>query len=201
MYQLRLPALGIVVLLGFLLGADEPARKQKDPQSSFEPRSKPGAGQKFLEKFVGDWDVVKTFFPRSGDPFKVTGECRQKMINDGRFLQSDFVFDQSGTKTTGMGLIGYEADSDKFTSVWVDSRATRMSLRQSDGKFSGDEIVLFGKALGAEAKGPARSRTTTRLEDNGRRIVHRQVSIDSEGKERPVMELVLTRKKEKAEQR
>ncbi len=195
MSLLRYPCLLIIPVFCLALGAQTPAQKNpKDPQSAYEPRSKPGLGQEFLRKFVGDWDVVKTFYPKTGEPFRSTGECRQAMIHDGRFLQSDFIFNTKGAKTTGQGVIGFETDSGKFTSVWTDSRATRISFRQSQDKFNGEEIVLYGRTLGGEAKGPSRSRTVTRLEDNGRRIVHRQFAIDAEGKERPVMELILTKK-------
>jgi hypothetical protein len=179
---------------GFLCGADKPAAKPKDPQSKYEPRSRPGAGQKFLEQFVGDWDVAKAFFPRSGSPVRAKGECRQAMIHGGRFLQSEFVFHREGAKTTGTGLIGFDTSSGKFTSVWVDSRSTRMSLRQSRDRFDGKEIVLYSGALGTGGKGPPSSRTVTRLVDGGRRIVHRQYTQGPDGKERLVMELVLTRK-------
>jgi hypothetical protein len=84
------------------------SQDQKDPQSAFEPRSKPGTGQKFLEKFVGEWDVVKTFHPRTGEPVRTKGECRQTMIHAGRFLQSDFVFQTGDSKTTGLGILGFE---------------------------------------------------------------------------------------------
>jgi len=186
----------LVVLLAvcFLVGADDPPKSQKDPQSSFEPRSKPGTGQKFLEKFVGEWDVAKTFHPRSGDPVRVTGTCRQTMVHDGRFLNSEFVFDQKGTKTTGLGIVGFESETGRFTSVWTDARSTRMSFRQSKDPFNGEEIVLFGRSLGTDNKNASTSRTTTRLEDDSRKIVHRQHTIDAEGKERLVMELVMTRK-------
>src|SRR5207249_85828 len=54
--------------LACLLAGPTPAQEKKDdrknPLQSFEPKSKPGAGQKFLEKFAGEWDVVKTFHPR-----------------------------------------------------------------------------------------------------------------------------------------
>src|SRR5262249_50891190 len=128
------------ILLGFatvvlLTGAaQQPTKKddkkddKKDPQSSFEPRSKPGWGKKFLEKFVGDWDVAKSFHPRRGEPVKQKGECRQTMIHGGRFLESQFTFQTGSEKTTGTGLIGFEPETGKFTSVWVDSRQTRMSL-------------------------------------------------------------------------
>jgi Protein of unknown function (DUF1579) len=169
---------------------------QKDPQSKYEPRSKPGAGQKFLERFVGDWDVVKTFYPVSGEPVRVRGECRQTMLHEGRFLQSNFDFDQDGTKTTGLGLIGFESESGLFTSVWIDSRSTRMSLRQSQEPFNGEEIVLISKSLDDAAKGARRSRTVTRLEDKGHKIVHHQYNSGADGAERLMMELVLTRKPE-----
>ncbi len=197
MYRNRSPIFTALLTIGWLVGfgAAIPAQDKKDPQSTFEPRSKPGVGQAFLEKFVGDWEVVKTFYPRSGgEAVPVKGECRQTMIHDGRFLKSDFVFQQGETKTTGQGMIGFETDSGKFTSFWTDSRSTKISLRQSQDKFNGEEIVLFSKSIGEDGKESRRSRTVTHLEDAGRKIVHRQFSIGPDGKERLVMELLMTRK-------
>jgi hypothetical protein len=189
-----------LLLLAAVLAAGGPsawAQDKKDPQSAFEPRSKPGEGQKFLARFVGDWDVTKTFYPRSGDPVKVRGECKQAMIHDGRFLRSEFVFGEGDARTTGLGLVGFEVESGAFTSIWTDSRSTRVSLRRSKDKFNGEEIVLYSEVLGEGAKEARKSRTVTRLEDGGRKIVHRQYSLGSDDKERLVMELVLTRKAEK----
>jgi len=177
-----------------LLAAGQPPAGQRDPQSTYEPRSDPGAGQKFLEKFVGDWEVAKAFFPRSGDPARSKGECRQTMIHGGRFLKSEFVFGQGANRTTGTGIIGFEINSAKFTSVWTDSRSTAMSLRQSEGKFNGSEIVLYSRSLAPAGQETRRSRTVTRLEDEGRRIVHRQYTLGTDGQERLMMELVMTRK-------
>jgi hypothetical protein len=170
------------------------AQEKKDPQSAYEPRSNPGAGQKFLAKFVGDWEVVKTFHPRAGEPVRTMGVCRQTLIHGGRFLQSEFVFRSDASKTTGLGIIGFESQSGQFTSVWTDERSTRMSVRQSRDPFKGDEIVLYGKSLTGEATPSSTSRTVTRLEDDGRKIVHRQYSAGKDGKERIIMELVMTRK-------
>lgn len=186
----------LVLLLGAcLVRAAEPPRKPKDPQSTYEPRSRPGAGQKFLEKFVGDWEVAKTFYPQTGDPVRQKGECKQSMMHDGRFLRSEFVFGEGDAKTTGLGIVGFEPDTGLFTSVWTDSRSTRMSFRQSKDKFDGKEIVLYSRTL-QEGKEGRRSHTVTRLEDDGGKIVHRQYTAGKDGKDRLVMELVLTRKKE-----
>ena len=187
-------SIGAMVVHGTEQQPEKKVDKQdkKDPQSSFEPKSKPGAGQKFLERFVGDWTVAKTFHPRMGEPFKQKGECRQTMIHGGRFLQSEFTFTNDGEKTTGTGLIGFQPETGKFTSVWIDSRQTRMSFRQAEGKFDGETIVLFSKEL--DGKESRRSKTVTNLEDDGKRIVHRQFAIAQDETERLVMELILTKK-------
>lgn len=177
-----------------LMAAADPPKARKDAQSTFEPRSGPGAGQKFLEKFVGDWDVAKAFHPRTGEPVRANGQCKQTMIHDGRFLQSEFVFEQAGTRSTGLGIIGFESESGLFTSFWTDSRRTKMSLRQSREPFDGKQIVLFSKSLDAQEKEGRTSRTVTRLEDEGRKIVHRQYNPGPNGEERVMMELVMTRK-------
>jgi hypothetical protein len=195
MFVRVLVALAVLLAVGGPATAGDPAqKKQQDPQEKFEPKSRPGAGQKFLEQFVGLWDVDKTFYPRSGEPVRTKGECRQTMIQGGRFLQSEFTFQGPAGKTTGLGLIGFEPETGKFTSVWVDSRQTRMSLRQSEEKFDGRQIELFGKSLGGAAKKGGRSRTESRIEDDGKTIVHRQYTQAPDGKERPIMELRMTRK-------
>jgi hypothetical protein len=48
--------------------------------SQYEPQNAPGAGQKLLAQFVGDWDVVKRFFPMNGKPIETKATCKQYMI-------------------------------------------------------------------------------------------------------------------------
>ncbi len=187
------------IVLGFLVavigGADDPPQKTKDAQAKFEPRSEPGAGQKYLQAFVGDWDVTKTFYPQRGTPVPVMGTCRQSMIHDGRFLQSEFVFEQDGKKATGLGIVGFDPQTGRFTTMWTDSRSTRVSLRQSPAPFDGKEIVLVGRSLD-EGKAPpsSTSRTVSVIEPGNNRIVHRQYVSRAPAKERLIMELVMTRK-------
>jgi hypothetical protein len=170
----------------------------QDPQSKVEPRSAPGAGQKYLERFVGDWDVAKAVFPRTGEPSRTKGTCRQSMIQGGRFLRSEFTFGEGDPKTTGLGLIGFEPESGAFTSVWIDSRQTRMSMRKSREAFDGSRIVLYSESLG-DAKESRRSKTVSRVEEGDRRLVHRQYNLGPGGEERLFMELVLTRVTAKAD--
>jgi hypothetical protein len=116
--------------------------------NQYEPPDAPGAGQKLLSQFAGDWDLVKTFFPMNGKPIVTKGMCKQYMIQDGKFLQSDFTFfNADGTKSAGTGISGFDSKTNRFTTVWYDSRQTTMSIRQSDGTFDGKNIVLWATAL------------------------------------------------------
>ena len=144
---------------------------------------------------MGEWDVAKAFFPRTGEPIRTAGRCSQTLLHGGLFLKSDFVFGQGDRASTGQGIIGFEPETGVFTSVWTDSRQTRMSLRQSRGgdAFDGRQIVLFSKSLDAETKDARRSRTVSSLDAAGNTLTHRQYSLSPNGEERLIMELGLTR--------
>ena len=163
-------------------------------QNQYEPRNAAGAGQRLLAQFTGDWDLVKSFFPMNGKPIVTKGTCKQYMVQDGKFLQSDFTFfNPDGTKSTGVGISGFDSKTNRFTTVWYDSRQTTMSIRQSDGTFDGKNIVLWATPLDPDHPG----RTTVaraHLEEDGRLLLHRHFTTNDKGEERMVIELRMTRK-------
>lgn len=162
--------------------------------NQYEPLNAPGAGQKLLEQMAGDWDCTKTFFPQTGQPRVQKGSVKQYMIQDGKFLQSDFTFVNSdGTKTTGTGIVGFDSKTNRFTTVWYDSRQTTMSIRQSDGTFDGKNIVLWSTALNPDDPG-RKTVARAHLEDDGRTLLHRHFLIDADGHERMMLEFRLTRR-------
>lgn len=162
-------------------------------QERYEPTAKTGAGQELLAKFAGDWTFEKTFFPAKGDPIHSRGTCKQRMIQDGRFLQSDFVFvDAKGNKSTGTGISGFDPKTNKFTTVWYDSHQTTMSIRQSDGTFDGKNIVLWATSLDPDRPG-RKTVARAHLEENGRVLLHRHYLIDEKGGERLMIELRMTK--------
>jgi hypothetical protein len=170
------------------------SRPPGDAQSSYEPRATPGAGQTLLAQFVGEWDVVKTFYPANGAPVQTKGECQQKMVQEGHFLESDFTFfERDGKKSTGTGISGFDTKTNKFTTVWYDSRQTSMSICQSDGTFDGKELVLYATTLDPDRPG-RRTVARAHLEENGRVLLHRHFFIDDSGKEHLMIELRMTRK-------
>jgi hypothetical protein len=166
--------------------ADVPGQDGKNPQAA-----NVSPGLTFLEKFVGDFDVEKIMYA-SGTPKKTKGTCKQTMQQGGKILVSDFTFGEGAAATTGMGMIAYVEGTALFTSAWVDSRQSKMSLRQSREKFNGQQIVLFSGTLNNDEKARV-SRTISTLEEDGKKILHRQFNI-AEGKESLFMELHMKRK-------
>ncbi|HEX4164880.1 MAG TPA: DUF1579 family protein [Bryobacteraceae bacterium] len=160
----------------------------------YEPPNAPGAGQKLLAQFAGNWDVIKSFFPMNRKPMVTKGECKQYMVQGGKFLESDFTFfDSDGTKSTGTGISGFDSKTNRFTTVWYDSRQTTMSIRQSDGTFDGKNIVLWDTPLTPDHPG-RKTVARAHLEEDGRVLVHRHFLIADKGSERMIIELRMTRK-------
>jgi hypothetical protein len=134
------------LFIAALLIATVAAAQQTHNQ--YEPANTPGAGQRLLAQFAGNWEVVKTFFPIAGKPVATKGECKLYMVQGGKFLESDFTFfDTHGAESTGTGVSGFDSKTNRFTTVWYDSRQTTMSIRQSDGTFDGKNIVLWDTPL------------------------------------------------------
>jgi hypothetical protein len=179
-------------IIGALLVATAAVAQQSHNQ--YEPPGAPGAGQKLLAQFAGEWDMVQTFFPRIGQPIVTKGTCTQRMIEDGKFLESDFTFfNADGTRSTGTGISGFDPKTNRFTTVWFDSRRTTMSIRQSDGTFDGKNIVLWSTSLDPDDPG-RKTVARAHLEDDGRVLVYSHFLIDDKGNERKIFEMRLTRK-------
>ena len=73
--------------------------------------------------------------------------------------------------------------------------AAVLSIAESWAEFTVTRgaTVLYSRALEEDTDGN-HARTVTRLEDDDRKLVHRQYAPGQDGRERLVMELVLTRK-------
>jgi len=181
----------LILAAAFLFAATAVAQQT---HKEYEPPSAAGAGQKLLAQFVGDWDMVKIFYPANGKPTETKGTVKQFMVQGGKFMESDFVFfDPDGSKSTGVGVIGFDAKTNKFTSFWYDSTKTSFSIRQSDGTFDGKTIVLWATSLDPDRPG-RKSVARAHLEEDGHVLVHQHFAIDDQGKERLVLEWRMTKK-------
>lgn len=179
-------SLAMLAMLAPMAWAEAPPRSAEEED-----------GLAFLQKFEGDWDVQRIFFPPSGEPIRGEGRCRQTLILGGRFLQSDFQFGTGPTATTGLGLMGFDPQTGRFTSVWADSRSPHFLFRQSREPLKDGQVSLFSQPLDPESSPQGahqQSRALARLEDGGQRIIHQQYTVDADGNEHLVLELRMERR-------
>lgn len=130
-------AMAVVCAGCSLRGSDDGVRPEGLTPLEWASLSKPGASHQLLDVFAGAWDVKITFWsgPKAG-PQDSRGTSLLTWILGNRFLKEDFSGDVLGEGYQGLGLMGYDAASRRFTTVWLDSLNTAMAVQK--GKYLPD---------------------------------------------------------------
>jgi hypothetical protein len=102
----------------------------------------------WLQKFVGQWDVVSEGSMREGQPPMVG-----KAVKNSSMLGKLWVVNSSDTKIAGMNLksiqmIGYDTTKKKYVGIWADSLINHMWHYEGAVDKSGKKMTL-------EAVGPS----------------------------------------------
>jgi hypothetical protein len=108
--------------------------------------SKPGASHQLLDVFAGAWDVKITFWsdPKAA-PQDSHGSSQLTWILGDRFLKEDFSGDVLGEGYQGLGLMGYDAASRRFTTVWLDSLNTAIAVQKGSYLPDSNSFELTGE--------------------------------------------------------
>src|SRR5262249_55032004 len=159
------------------------------------PADKPGADHKKLEPLVGSWTFTSKFWSEPGKPPEEgKGTSEQKWVVEGHFLQEDLRSETPGEKFTGMGLTGYDNLISKYTSFWVDSTGTGMSLSFGTLDASGKVFTFTKDDFNPKTKKKVKVRDVIRIDSNDKHTAESYRTEDG-GKEMKSMEVVYTRKK------
>ncbi|MBI3409660.1 MAG: DUF1579 domain-containing protein [Planctomycetes bacterium] len=104
----------------------------------FMEMGKPGQEHKILQSLTGTFDTkVKFWMDPKGQPNESTGVMKRQLIMGGRFLQEMYEGKINDMKFFGLGLLGYDTQKKKYTSVWVDSMST--SMMNTTGAYDADK--------------------------------------------------------------
>lgn len=174
----------------------------KDMQEIMEIYKKvgtPGEPHKLLAKLEGSWTTrTRGWMEPDKPPVVSSGTCEQKLILDGHYLQQVYTGDMMGQPFTGINLLGYDNQSGKFESVWLDSMSTGIFY------FVGPESA-DGKTITQECsyddpiKGPSVWRSVTRIKDDNT-LEFEMFITPKGGKEEKMMEMTVARKEAIARQ-
>jgi hypothetical protein len=159
------------------------------------PADKPGADHKKLEPLAGSWTFTMKMWGEPGKPpAESKGTSEQKWVVDSHFLQEDVHSDAGGEKFTGMGLTGFDNLMGKYTSFWVDSGGTGMSMSFGTVDASGKVFTFSKEDYNPMTKKKIKIRDVMRIDSNDKHTVE-SYHTEEGGKEMKVMEIVYTRKK------
>ena len=152
----------------------------------------PGDPHKQLAKLEGSWTTRSRGWMEPGKPpVESSGACEQKMLLDGRYLQQVYTGDMMGTPYTGINILGYNNQTKKYESIWVDTMSTGVfyfvGKAGRDGKTITQECTYDDPV-----KGPSTWRTVTRIKDDN--TIEFEMFLTPRGKkEAKMMEMTIAR--------
>lgn len=153
----------------------------------------PGEPHKLLGKLEGSWTTTSKGWVEPGKPPVISaGTCEQKLILDGHYLQQVYTGDMMGQPFTGINILGYDNQSGKYESVWLDSMSTGIFYFVGPASRDGRTITQEC-SYDDPVKGPSVWRTVTRIKDDN--TVEFDMFIKPRrGKEEKMMEMTVARK-------
>ena len=154
----------------------------------------PGAQHKLLARTAGKWKTrTRSWADQDMPPVESDGTSEQIMIFDGRYREQRETGEMMGRVFTGIAISGYNNNSGKYFTAWLDSMSTSLSLFEGTASADGMTITL-GSSFNDPIRGPMTHRAVTRIIDNNE-YAFEMYGIDKNGKEIKMMETIYTREK------
>jgi hypothetical protein len=143
-------ALAMVALASTAMGADKGKKAAKaapmDEKAAMEAMMKagtPGDAHKKLEPMVGTFDTkVKMWMDPSKPPEESTGKTESKWVLGNRYVQQTYEGTFMGQPFSGMGFMGYDNITKKYTGTWIDSMSTAMMNSTGKADATGKVMTL-----------------------------------------------------------
>jgi len=186
-----LSCVGLMMAASFAI-ADEQKMDMQAMMEKFEKQGTPGEPHKRLASMEGSWNTkTKSWMEPNKPPMETAGTCEQKMILGGRFLKQKCSGDMMGKTFEGVGLTGYDNQTKKYTSTWMDSMST--TLHVMEGTSNDDNTITQEGQYTCPIRGEMKLRSVTKMVDQNTNIFE-MYGTDKSGQEMKMMEITYTRK-------
>ena len=153
----------------------------------------PGPEHKVLEKMVGTWDAKVKFYLEPNKPMESKGVMTRTMILEGNYLQESFKGEFIGKPFAGLGLIGFNAVTKKYETVWCDSMAKAMSHMQGTYDKEKKTFTSIGEDYDPNTKKKMKARDVLKFVSADEQYFEMFRQPEGEEKEYRVMEITYTR--------
>ena len=186
-----LSCVGLMMAASFAI-ADEQKMDMQAMMEKFEKQGTPGEPHKRLASMEGSWNTkTKSWMEPNKPPMETAGTCEQKMILGGRFLKQKCSGDMMGKTFEGVGVTGYDNQTKKYTSTWMDSMST--TLHVMEGTSGDDNTITQEGQYTCPIRGEMKLRSVTKMVDQNTNIFE-MYGTDKSGQEMKMMEITYTRK-------
>lgn len=159
---------------------------------NFKKLAAPGAPHQLLAGLEGCWTTrTKAWMAGDQPPVETTGTCEQKMIMGGRYLQQEYHGEMMGEPFSGINLIGFDNQRQRFVSTWIDTMSTGIYYFEGQADPEGKTITQEGRYDDPD-KGPATWRSVTRFVDENT-LEYVMYLIPEGGQAEKMSEMTVTR--------
>lgn len=159
---------------------------------NFKKMATPGAPHHLLAGLEGCWTTrTKAWMGAEQTPLETSGTCEQKMILGGRYLQQEYTGEMMGESFSGINLIGFDNQRQRFVPTWIDTMSTGIYYFEGQADASGRTIIQEGRYEDPD-KGPATWRSVTRFVDDNT-LVYEMYLIPAGGAAEKMSEMTVSR--------
>ncbi len=135
-----------------------------DEMKAWMEAGTPSEHHAFLRAMEGNWKVHTKYWMDPNMPAQESeGSCVNKMIFDGRYLQTSFKGNMMGMDFQGTGYMAYNNVSGKYQSVWLDSMSTGMMIEEGSSSESDKVVTMYG-TFDCPMRGKCKTKTVTTIE-------------------------------------
>src|SRR5262245_6263167 len=185
--------LGSAAIVILAAGAVLAARQGQEGGGMPQP-PKPLKEHDFLKNFEGTWEFSASFTMAPGMPaMKSKGMQVDRMAAGGLWLIIDAMEDKKDAPFHGHGMVGYDPEKKKYTSVWVDNHTMKYELSEGTADPEAKTLTMESETPGPDGK-PRKMKQVSTIKDKDSKSL-KFFGTGPDGKEMMFGEIEYTRKK------
>lgn len=176
----------------------QPSEAEKAMMEAYKKIAAPGPHHDQLKPLAGKWEIAGKFRMDAAAPWTETkSKSANEWILGGRFLTQKVNGDPmmpGEPPFEGFGILGFDNQSQKFVSTWMDNMGTMIMTAEGTGDAAGKVITFKGDYVDPMTNQKTWMKTVYKIESNDKYMIE-MYGPDQAGKEFLVMELTHTRAK------
>ena len=168
------------------------ATRKRETMDVYQKLALPGAPHKLLASLTGRWHThTKAWMEPGKPPMESEGTSEHKMLLGGRYLHQEFNGNMMGAPFTSIGITGYDNNTQRYVSTWMDSMSTGIFFFEGTADAEGRTINQHCR-YDDPVKGPMKWHSVTKIVDSNTHVF-KMYGTDKSDKEAKMMEIIYTR--------